>query len=66
MTLDVQSGIMVILNITNKRGGDGMKLTVKTAANGTIERDVANSREAVEALRALAADGVKCVRCWVK
>ena len=43
-----------------------MKLTVKTAANGTIERDVANSREAVEALRALAADGVKCVRCWVK
>lgn len=38
-----------------------MVLTIQTAAHGVIVKRVNGSREAVEVLRKLAADGIKCI-----
>ena len=43
------------------KGGGNVVLTIRTAAHGVIVKRVNNTREAVEILRKLAADGVKCV-----
>ena len=39
-----------------------MVIMVDTAANGTFEKLVCDSREAVQFIRELAADGMKCIR----
>ena len=41
-----------------------MKITVTTTTIGTVERDVADCKEAVQVLKQLTLDGNKCIR-WV-
>ena len=44
------------------KGGGNVVLTIRTAAHGVIVKRVNNTSEAVEVLRKLAADGIKCIR----